>query len=370
MAADATVYYNNGAVLRIKQEGVVQFDALIALKLLAYGSNIKTLFYLDGVLQIGATSDNAFIGYCHASSAKLAYHASARWGKLRLNDGTDVVVFNDGGLNTLGSLASLTVTNKAVSNIVLQAIFKSAYYCDSTDYGFYYRQNLGAKNKRDVGALAKNTQITATNTLVTPGINAGDRIDVTAYIVNSEGEREDLTLLFYAEARSLVMKFNASYASYAYTGSNNQTVYAGNANLNLDTILYNGADTSTASGVPSGYYTYADYWYEVRLNPLTELSEIVAFGPCVANGWPTSDPAYDDGSYTAVTFEAYSTSTSNICSLSNSVTLYRKNSTQKHYTTSALTTLAANGYYKKPTGFYHQMTAGTLSGTASGNCGA
>ena len=131
--------------LPLQDVGVVKYDNLLALKLVEYGSNIKSLFYLDALLvaKENGGSKEGFCGLVIVGGANAAMHASARWSKGRTSpDGgvTKYIILNDGGLNTLATTLNEAEYSSLIFDIKIEATLKSAHYLNTTQYGFRGRQ--------------------------------------------------------------------------------------------------------------------------------------------------------------------------------------------------------------------------------------
>ena len=126
--------------LPLQDVGVVKYDNLLAFKLSEYGSNIKSLFYLDALLvakENGGTKEG-FCGMVIVGGANAAMHNTARWGKGRTSpDGgaTKYIILNDGGLNTLGMAEWKSNDSVVFTDIRVDVEFKTAYYLGSNSYG-------------------------------------------------------------------------------------------------------------------------------------------------------------------------------------------------------------------------------------------
>jgi len=200
MGAPATAYLNNGAAsLPIHNVGVVKHDALLALKLAAYGVNIKTLFYLDGLLVVKDGANEGFAGCASPFSYNINHHNTSRWSKHRINASGEKVVFNDGGLNTMGDTSNVSVVFPPNDefNATLTANFLSAFYDASTTHGYAVRHSrydsLGAlvdtnDNHVNSGSLAAGASANLSVPLSFGSLAWATEIHIyRSFITNPEG---------------------------------------------------------------------------------------------------------------------------------------------------------------------------------------
>lgn len=201
MSAPAEAYLDEK--LPLQDVGVVKYDNLLALKLSEYGSNIKSLFYLDALLvakENGGTKEG-FCGLVLVGGNNAAMHNTARWGKGRTSpDGgaTKYIILNDGGLNTYASSNVDTIKNTAVNYLKADYSYKSSYYAYSTSRGYEIRANNGSW----YDVLLDNAVLPATNeetkfdeyfysTFSHPSL-----VEIRPYIVNEEGKRYGSSVIF------------------------------------------------------------------------------------------------------------------------------------------------------------------------------
>lgn len=246
MAAPPTAYLNNGSVLAIHIPGVIKLNSVLALKLAEYGANIKSLFYLDYllVLKNPTTGQLGFAGACIVGGANLAYHANARYSRKRLKNGVEVIVFNDGGLNTKGySTQPGAATTTDLRAKLVSILYKTAYYVPSTEFGIIVKQSAAAPSLNDPYFVlrvnqAQNATYTLTN--VTIG-NLTSWVTLYVYSVNknTEGVRIEPT------ARTVYVNGDAITLAFQNTQPTNSGEVTG-----IDNTFYTDADTS--NGFPGG----------------------------------------------------------------------------------------------------------------------
>lgn len=98
------------------------------------------LFYLDEIIALGNSTEEGWAGVVYPSSPNYQYHNILRHGTMR-HQGSGVVL-NDGGLNTLApiSLGSAGFVTLFANYIRANINVKSAYYLDTTSFGFEFKK--------------------------------------------------------------------------------------------------------------------------------------------------------------------------------------------------------------------------------------
>lgn len=195
MSEPNTAY--SGKTLELHNVGVIKYDNLIALKLAEYGSNIKSLFFLDKLL---ITADG-FVGAVEIGGLNASMHAAPRLSKGRLentSNGKKYMLLNDAGLNTFAYAFLPEIKCTAVNHIRADYTFKSAYYSDSAKRGIEIRGNSGVWNT----IIFSNTLLPAKNTeniidkIINSNLEYPVVIDIRPFIENSEGRGYGNTLTF------------------------------------------------------------------------------------------------------------------------------------------------------------------------------
>lgn len=182
MSAPITAYSN-----RILNDNTNIQVYQFALYLTEY-TNIAEHFYLDAALN--GLNINSFIGGCFLNSPNLKYHNPNRIkGVFK-----ELVLFNDAGLNTLGHCETQSNILKYANLVLNNAFFKSAYYLDSTSFGFRYKINNGSwvyqQNQNLLGIIPQTLpkkNIFANDLYLFPNGKKGDNVSVQSYIENNEG---------------------------------------------------------------------------------------------------------------------------------------------------------------------------------------
>nr|WP_294897864.1 hypothetical protein [uncultured Pedobacter sp.] len=302
MAAEATVYLNNGAKLPVKLDGVAQYDALVALKLSAYGSNIKTLFYLDAVLVAdNGAGSSGFVGMVKIGGANYIRHASARRSKTVLQNASadQFILLNDAGLNTLGDATNASVPVPLVgvvsgSDVLIKVLadFLSAYYVDTTDYGVEYLYKTtgsigGSYIAVSAGTLAQATASTAKDFYLSgfdrANITPDNKLYVRPYLTNPEGKFIGTEISVSIMAAYQVVKSDYSYegvlAACSHPGSGTtMTVYSERGDFNIGDTLYLDAQKTTTA--PAASYGFEIYSSEPKFVGVNSSGVITDFGYC------------------------------------------------------------------------------------------
>lgn len=185
--------------LPLQDVGVAKYDNLLALKLSEYGSNIKSLFYLDALLvakENGGTKEG-FCGMVLVGSNNAAMHNMARWGKGRTSpDGgaTKYIILNDGGLNTLGYASNLDVIDTVFFALKFSYDYLMAYYVNGS-YGAEFSvwddlsANWGAWTAYPAGTMSAGVSSTEEITIpfaLTESIRTHG-VRLRGYVTNDEG---------------------------------------------------------------------------------------------------------------------------------------------------------------------------------------
>lgn len=188
--------------LPLQNVGVAKYDNLLALKLSEYGSNIKSLFYLDALL-VAKENDGTKEGFCGmviVGGANAAMHASARYGKGRTSPdsgATKYIILNDGGLNTLAFTSFFNWITTSPNNLFANLLFKSSYYDDTSDYGFEFKKETESTwvSVSIASFLARNTEISGSTQLISPVILPLTFYNFRFYITNPEGTKKTDSIL-------------------------------------------------------------------------------------------------------------------------------------------------------------------------------
>ena len=159
-------------------------------KFLSEYTSIGSHFYLDKIAKYKDGSTFYFGGACFVGSENSKFHSSARVGKLF--DGIEL--YTDGGLNTLGDVVSITAITLWLNYTIIEIIFRSAYYVDSTNLSY----SIGSGGEITLGTLLQRRSVTKTVTLLSPLGNfatPGDSFIFKAINENSEGSLKKEVIL-------------------------------------------------------------------------------------------------------------------------------------------------------------------------------
>lgn len=351
-------------------------------------ATLKTRYYLDfirGVSEYDANGvevvdKSGFIGGCVIGSDNYYMHNTARHWSVGSLTASNEVLFNDAGKNTLGRVSNplgdgkVQVVNDEIGTIELTARFRSAWHVSTNKQGFEWLTPGFANTTNNFGAQDKQVVEYRTRVLNTNDQHnqiAGNTFQVRAYVENAEGKWTGEWINFLIKPRQITMKFNAQYASSAYNGIVNRTVYVGTPELKVGTLLYTTQAMGEADGVVQGYYTFGEEWFQVsyvNVGGITR-SQIVAMGAATASGWPAGDPAYDSGA--RVRQDAYydASGFANPCdrwaqNLLPNRTIWRSTFNNVYYTAEVGGSIIDNGWYVWG-GIWHSMAGGMINGTGS-----
>jgi len=355
MGAPSNAY--SGQKLTDHLIGVSKQDNSLALKLSAYGSNIKTLFYLD-VLLIADKSGQTFLGAVEENGVFYPFHNPARFSKIRLSkNGIKYIVLNDAGLNTKGF--SVPNNGEAVFGIGPRVTmgYRSAYWVDTDGIVLEFKKNSESTwlSIAVKGFIAQNTEsqeLVAFNNATTP-YQPGDILNVRTQHTNAEGTYTSSVLTFQVPTPSANFSTDAAYASYAFANWNAQTnVY----NYKFSSFSYDiGTLVTLQNGSPAGvgYYANATTWFRTATNGALQ-TEIVAAGS--VGSWPSGDPATGPGYGTVTWFHKAANTYQNAClflsgNANTPVTTYLRSSNNLYYNDTAFSTLTNGIFYTSTTNF-------------------
>ena len=321
-------------------------------------STFKLRFYLDEVIG----GKEGVVGLVNPSGINATYHNLAtRQGKGRIGN---YVALNDGGLNTLGTVSIGTLSSLFGLGVIIPITYRNAFYVDSDDIRIMYRKN-GSPTWIEYSSRAGTPQgeeLTYNGSLTseTGDLHPNDLVYVKVKNVNAEGTfisgEQSLTL----PRPSLIMGFDGSYASYAYTAFPlaTATYYFSEYDANVGVFI--SEDPTGSLNTATGYFACDDFWIKVELNadvvPKTVITKMGAIYT-----WDTGDPAtpatyYE---YTFYHFEGDNDRWNIACPYlqgsgdpHSPVTVYRSAANNKYYTSTFLTTYASDGlYYTDKTNF-------------------
>lgn len=212
--------------LPLQDVGVVKYDNLLALKLSEYGSNIKSLFYLDALLvaKENGGSKEGFCGLVIVGGANAAMHASTRWSKGRTSpDGgaTKYIILNDGGLNTFGKSEITDIISTVFTAVSIDINAISSYYAASNAYGFQYRtynpvtaswSNWDTINIQPTeGAISAKSSKSVIG--VVPNIDSPYPIEVRGYFTNDEGTFTGISMPISTTLVSVMLEDNTTWTA-------------------------------------------------------------------------------------------------------------------------------------------------------------
>lgn len=222
-------------------------------KFLAEYTNIKTEFYLDAILRYKDGATFYFGGACFVGSKNSKHHANSRKGQIF----DELEVYTDGGLNTLAHIEFRNLNQpKWVNWINLKYFLLSAYYNDTSNFGYSYKINAGAWVDISVASLGQKLEKEELirHIDLTPAASEGDTINFRMWATNSEGTR-----------LSDIYSFTALETLALPTGSNVFETIDGNS---IGTqILYMlssteaALDSVSASDSSTGLYLYKSEYF-------------------------------------------------------------------------------------------------------------
>lgn len=252
MSAPSTVY--NTEILEFKLDETTKFSNRLALKLSEYGSNIKTLFYLDLLLIPDKGDTNGFIGAVILGGENANMHATARYGKGRLayNGSSPVyIILNDGGLNTAGKPTINNNTTQFSNLIRNNYTFLSAYYVDTDFTGVRYRVGSGAWTEISfLTTIPQQQSLTVTKDFASTGTK-GDLLEMQAVIKNAEKPMYSASTVIALKSAILnYMAFKRTTAC-ATSGQESVTIWITDDVIDL-------LNTVTETPSATGLYLYTD----------------------------------------------------------------------------------------------------------------
>lgn len=359
MAAPATAYRTKSIYAR-NLANTADIQTMVGI-LQTDKATMLSRFFLDGLFNVTTEAGiDGIVGYCRIGSSNYNMHHPNRIGNLRLYDGGDCVLFNDAGLNTKGDATVNTFDNGVtVGSISIKADFRSAFYIPTTTYGFKWRNvtmSPNTVNIANIGSLNQNQALSASYPLNTAmGIKAGDQIAFIAFVTNVEGTFDSAEFPMTIKAMIISAKTGA-YASTAYSSDATVTIYLGVDDPTLGDMFYSD-EAATTNLNTSVYYVFNGLWYKYGFD--TFLNRYAILDKGTVGAWPSGDPG-NAAQYTTYNWASYDPGTSGYaCAIAggpNAVSTFYKNSTGRHYSDSALTTIAQDGYYTTFMGDYYDWT--------------
>ncbi|MNK47604.1 hypothetical protein D3C87_664160 [compost metagenome] len=309
MSIPVTAYYRNAnyALHAKRRFGGVETTTYMLLAVLTTNypneATIKQLFYLDFVKafiveNIGGVE---VVGYMcgvipNGENSKMR-RADRIFGPREKTEigGLDkwCDLLSDGGFNTFGKSSPCVITSAKIGEIqIAEVSFKSAFYLSSSNFGIEYYQGGSWQNLGGGTSLAANaiTYFGITKESIA-GLKAGDTLTVRSFIENAEGKYTSLAInATIGVAGPLSLKFNATYASYASSGSVYENVYPDFLPLGDGVRFYSNLSMDTTPKSLDGYYIHSGKWYRLQPESGTDLMIITAHGDAVAGSWPSGDP--------------------------------------------------------------------------------
>lgn len=193
MAVPSTAYKGRVTINKAANTPVVHLAGVLHTN----NATHKALFYLDDLIAINVGASNtAWIGITFPGSANHEMHAANRRGSGRKGSG---VWLNDQFL-TKGIVLNFLNMLKHANYATFSAIFKSAYYLNTTQYGIRHRK-LGASTwNTDIHgtSIVQAGQTNVPRYLIRWGYAKNDTVQFEAYVTNQEGP-------FYTVTQSAVM---------------------------------------------------------------------------------------------------------------------------------------------------------------------
>jgi len=280
MSAPTTAYYS----IALKDKTTPQ--NYLTCKYLSEYTNIGSHFYLDKVLKCKDSSIDYFIGACVVGSVKASYHASGRKG--RLFQGLEL--YTDGGLNTLAHIEFRNSNEpKWVNWVNLAYYLLSAYYNDTTSFGYSYKINSGSWVNVSVSSLAQklDKEDKITHIDLTPSADESDTLTFKMWAINAEGTKYSAEYSFTA-LETLAIPTGAN----KYSTINGITT--GTATLYMLSTTESALDDVSLSDGNTGLYLYKSEYFNTT-TPST--GDIVDDGYYVIGGVPAISTTQEKAFY-------------------------------------------------------------------------
>lgn len=299
MSAPSTVY--TGDLLPANIVGVARYDSYFALMLSAYGSSVKSLFYIDALLR--NPRGDGFLGACIIGGANYNMHNPSRYSKIKFKIGADVYhVLNDAGLNTRAGAGDITPISYSFVNIQVSGDFFSAYYVPTTNYGIRARVEAygGVWSAWDVvgyGTMAEQVVKNDFVMNVPPNAEGRRRWQVELFITNPEGDTPVPGLLdFYTTLQPITLwpgSYGGAGTTYYIDSATIVTVENGG-----NTRLYTNDDATGELNANQSYWIDNRYYYEYAYSPLNDNFTFIRLVDSVSPTPPTP-PVQDYTGYSA-----------------------------------------------------------------------
>ena len=278
--------------------------------------NIKAYFFLDLLMIAEKDNIKGFIGLVKDPSINKAYHNPLRFSNMRLTKDNDTyIVLKDAGLNTYGiggidNVLSSSSTSKddlyenfppRITDTTIYYSFKSAYYFNSV-IKVYFEQEYLSEQWVEVfsSTLSQNGQIS--NKIA---VNITGRAGIHRFKIgniNDEGTYYSTPIEVIIKRAYAVMKYDSTYASYAYNGSTTRGIYydtnpivsaQGGVGAEATTFSKNDvAIMSPSDRADFGFYTLNNKWYEYKYYEPEDVYVVTRMGNCNSWEWLPDDPAY------------------------------------------------------------------------------
>lgn len=380
MGAPNTAYFNNGNLLaETHKVAVATRELLFPIFTAAYSTPaaFKEKFYCDYLLEFltmkdpGGNIHTTMVAAVIVNGNNVGMHADNRFSNIELSvkhvDGSiiKVVVLNDGGLNTKGTSEIASTLSTVFSAYTLQFTFKSAFYLNSSAYGFSYRWRNDDDTAWDgwniVDLQPANLSVTAGETKSFDEVVPIKRpvthlilAQVKPFLTNSEGIYEGSIITLFPTLKSIQLQLNIWTNNPSTYYINDDIIVAGGNESSL-TGLWNNADmsggriTSTLELWKDSRYYYT-YGYDT-------VNDIWCFLSLVDSDQPDPDPTYSTYDFVFFTTNIGLTAEEISDIMMSSPTgpgwmtgtvynpLAPSPNTDKWYTTNSLSTLVPNGWY-------------------------
>ena len=313
---------------------------------------LQARFFLDEIVPtIDIDGNISFNGVCYIGSYYYNYHNPSRIGSLRYKQ--DGVFFWDAGLNTRPNPQYLSANNIEAGVVNFHSEIYSAYYVNTSSHGYDYRIWNGSSWGLWGGFAIFTDNINAAASKIFdfgnfPMLNAGLIVQVRAWAENVEGRTYDpSTLQFAIEPRTISVKYSSAYASSAVNlPSDNMVIYVNTAELTDGMRFF--TDKAMTVPAPDGYYAFDGSWYNHRFTLETGYQMVVSHG--IYGSYDSTDPATPP-TYNTYSWSAFDNGSSGYaCAISgvgspSATNTFRSASNLRHYLNTALTDIAADGYY-------------------------
>lgn len=224
-------------------------------KFLPEYTNIKKEFYLDAILRYKDGVVYYFGGACLVGSENSKHHANSRKGKIF----DELEVYTDGGLNTLAYTEFRNLNEPTFVNWTnIKYFLKSAYYNDTTSFGYSYKINSGSWVDVSLGSLSQklSKEELVRHINFTPDATKADTIYMRVWATNSEGTKYSDNYTFTA----------GDLIQFPLVNANKLTAIDSNENTTVTLYLlqsdFNDISDVTTTDSDTGIMLYASEYFK------------------------------------------------------------------------------------------------------------